>query len=427
MKKIAAGIIASALAVVIFQPAAGHADKQSIAEIDKQLKQLQQDVQNAKSQQQQAQAQGQEALHYKNKTTEYLEYVLGQIEINTRELDTINGKIDATETSLKETAAELAAAEERVESRQKLLESRVRLMYTDGSVSYLEVLMSSTSFSDFIDRADSLISIVDQDQDLLVQHKQDKELVVSKKLELEGQYALAKQLYAELEDKRTALEQNEAEKQALIAHYDQEIQESDELSAEQEEKLVQLATERSELQQQKNKLEAEEAARKAAAAKAAAERRAAAAKAAAAKKSSASASVLTYSGNGPLGMPISSGRISSGYGPRTHPVTGEVGKMHTGVDFAVPQGTSIYAAGDGTVILAEWWSGYGNTVIIDHGDGMWTLYAHIRNGGIKVSNGDKVKRGQFIAESGSTGRSTGPHLHFEVRINGKTVNPMPYL
>lgn len=94
---------------------------------------------------------------------------------------------------------------------------------------------------------------------------------------------------------------------------------------------------------------------------------------------------------------------------------------------AAPQGTDIHAAEDGVVIVAEWWSGYGNTVVIDHGDGLWTLYGHIRNGGTVVHTGQTVKRGQKIAEVGSTGNSTGPHCHFEVRENNKPVNPMNYL
>lgn len=283
--------------------------------------------------------------------------------------------------------------------------------------------------------------IVDQDQDLLVQHKLDKQTVIVKKQELEGQYATAKQLYTDLEAQRSMLKEKEAEKQELIAYYDEEIQNSEVLSAEQDAKLVELASSRSALEAQKDKLKAEEAARRAAAAKAEAQRRAAlaAAKAAEAAKnakaarsaggdSSSVASAEEYSGgDGPYLRPVGYARISSPFGYRTHPVTHEVGKLHTGVDFAVPQGTSIHAADSGTVIVAEWYSGYGYCVIIDHGGGVWTLYGHIREGGIKVSQGQRVERGQKIAESGSTGRSTGPHLHFEVRINGTPVNPMPYL
>lgn len=389
-------------------------------------------MQAAKAAQDKAASRTQEAQHYKNKTTQNLEYVLAQIEQVKGEMTTISGKIASTEESLNVTAAELSDAEDRIASREKLLESRVRLMYTDGAVSYLDVLLSSTSFSDFLDRADSLKMIVDQDQDLLEQHKLDKETVVSKKIELEGQYANAKQLYTQLEDQRSVLKEKEEEKQELIAHYDEEILVSGEISEEQEAKLVQLASERSALETQKDKLKAEEAARKAAAAKAEAARRAAAAAAKAKARStsnvSSASSSSEFSGSGgPFLMPVGSARISSGYGKRTHPVTGEVGKMHTGVDFAVPQGTSIHAAESGTVLVSEWWSGYGYTVIIDHGGGVWTLYGHIREGGLRVSAGDQVSRGQVIAESGSTGRSTGPHLHFEVRVDGKTVNPMPYL
>lgn len=433
MKKIVAGLAVMLLAVTMFGPSDGYAKKTSVAEIDKQLKQLQQEVQAAKAAQEKAASRNQEAQHYKNKTTLNLEYVLDQIEQVKGEMTTISGKIASTEESLTVTATELDEAEARIASREKLLESRVRLMYTDGAVSYLDVLLSSTSFSDFLDRADSLKMIVDQDQDLLEQHKLDKQTVVTKKQELEGQYAMAKQLYTDLESQRSVLKEKEAEKQELIAYYDEEIQQADDITEEQNAKLVQLASERSALEQQKDKLKAEEAARRAAAAKAEAARRAAEAAAKAAKAAKSASSSSSYSaaeyagGDGPFLLPVGSARISSPYGYRTHPVTGEVGKLHTGMDFAVPQGTNIHAADAGTVLVAEWWSGYGYCVIIDHGGGVWTLYGHIREGGIRVKAGDRVERGQTIAESGSTGRSTGPHLHFEVRIDGKAVNPMPYL
>lgn len=435
MKKIAAGLAVMLLAVTIFQPSDGYAKKTSVAEIDKQLKQLQKEVQEAKAQQEKAASQTQEAQHYKNKTNLNLQYVLQQVDQVKGKMTEISSQISNTEQSLNVTATELDKAEARVASREEVLGSRVRLMYTDGAVSYLDVLLSSTSFADFLDRADSLKMIVDQDQELLVQHKLDKQTVIEKKHELEGQYAQAKQLYTSLEQQRSLLKEKESEKQELIAFYDKKIQESDDLSEEQNEKLVKLASERSALETQKDKIKAEEAARRAAAAKAEAARRAAAAakKAAAAKASSSSSSSSSSSdtgysgGDGPFLLPVGSARISSPYGPRTHPITGEKGKVHTGVDFAVPQGTNIHAADSGTVILAEWWSGYGYCVIIDHGGGVWTLYGHIRKGGLRVSAGDKVNRGDVVAESGSTGNSTGPHLHFEVRIDGKIVNPMPYL
>lgn len=288
-------------------------------------------MQEAKAQQEKAESQTQEAQHYKNKTNINLQYVLQQVDQVKGKMTEISNKISDTEESLNVTATELDEAEARVASREELLGSRVRLMYTDGAVSYLDVLLSSTSFSDFLGRTDSLKMIVDQDQELLVQHKLDKQTVVEKKQELEGQYAQAKQLYTSLENQRSLLKEKEAEKQELIAFYDKQIQESDDLSEEQNEKLVKLASERSALETQKDKIKAEEAARKAAAAKAEAARRAAAAakKAAASKASSSSSSSSSTAyagGDGPFLLPVGSARISSSYGPRTHPITGRRGK-----------------------------------------------------------------------------------------------------
>lgn len=119
-----------------------------------------------------------------------------------------------------------------------------------------------------------------------------------------------------------------------------------------------------------------------------------------------------------------SGRITSGYGYRIHPIWGDR-RFHTGVDFAGPTGDPIKAVRDGVVILRQYYYGYGNTVIIDHGNGVSSLYAHMHN--FNVSLGTRVSQGQVIGTVGSTGDSTGPHLHFEIRINGNHVNPMNYL
>jgi murein DD-endopeptidase MepM/ murein hydrolase activator NlpD len=118
------------------------------------------------------------------------------------------------------------------------------------------------------------------------------------------------------------------------------------------------------------------------------------------------------------------GTVTSGYGYRIHPILGKR-ILHTGIDIAAASGTSIWAADGGTVIYATWVSGYGNTVAIDHGGGISTLYAH--QSSMAVSYGQKVKKGQVVGYVGSTGYSTGPHLHFEVRVNGTPVDPMGYL
>jgi murein DD-endopeptidase MepM/ murein hydrolase activator NlpD len=119
-----------------------------------------------------------------------------------------------------------------------------------------------------------------------------------------------------------------------------------------------------------------------------------------------------------------SGPIVSPYGYRIHPILG-YRKLHTGIDFAVGYGTPIRAADSGMVIYATWMSGYGNVIIIDHGRGISTLYAH--QSSLAAGSGALVSRGQVVGYVGSTGFSTGPHLHFEVRVNGDPVDPMGYL
>jgi murein DD-endopeptidase MepM/ murein hydrolase activator NlpD len=136
------------------------------------------------------------------------------------------------------------------------------------------------------------------------------------------------------------------------------------------------------------------------------------------KVSSRSASSNTNGGSGTLAWPLSSNSITSPYGTRSR-------GFHSGIDLAAKTGTSVYAAAGGTVELASWYYGYGNCVVINHGNGIKTRYAHLS--GYKVSVGDTVSRGQLIALSGNTGNSTGPHLHFEVIVNGSTKNPVNYL
>lgn len=406
LKKWISVVVVITLAVIIFQPDNGYAKSKTINQIDKELKQLQEQAKQAKQQQEKAAQQKQEAEHYVNKNTNYLKEVLRQMDAVSAELAKISMQIHDTEESLRNTAVKLSETEARIEERSGLLDSRVRLMYTDGAVSYLDVLLSSTSFTDFLERADSLQAIANQDQLLLKEHKEDKLLIEEQKAQLEQDYAKVKQLYADAEVRKSELEQKEIEKQQLIAKYHAEIEESDDISEEQEQLLIELATKRAALEKEKNKLKA--------------------AQVYTYKKSSSSGSGGFKGNGGSMALPVSGARLSSNYGTRVHPISGQV-KKHTGVDLAAPQGTDIKAAEGGVVIVAEWWSGYGNTVIIDHGDNVWTLYGHIRNGGIKVEKGEQVKRGQKIAEVGSTGNSTGPHLHFEVRINGSPVDPSPYL
>ncbi|GKS14135.1 murein hydrolase activator EnvC family protein [Paenibacillus chitinolyticus] len=355
----------------------------------------------------------------KQETAKDIETLMNQVDSATAKLSGLNVQIENTTEDLEDNAKQLDEAEKRVETRDELLKKRMRIMYENGSVSYLEVVLNSTSFSDFIDRMSALKSIVGQDKEILEANKKDRALVAEKKQQIEKQLAYVKNLYAQTETLKQDLLVKEKAKEVKIASLSAEQQHLEEISSDQEQAIMEYAKKESQLQ-----------AKKAADAKAAA----AAAAAAASKNSSSFGGSSGSSGGGPatgsggsMGYPLPKRvSLSSGFGGRVDPINGSFAG-HTGIDMPSPQGTDIYAAESGTVLVASEWSGYGNCVIIDHGGGVWTLYGHIRNGGIKVSKGQSVKRGEKIAEVGSTGRSTGNHLHFEVRINSKPVNPSSYI
>lgn len=350
----------------------------------------------------------------KSKSSQDLNVLLGQIDDVGKKLTDLENQISDITGDLKENAQQLEDAQNRVESRDQMLKSRLRLMYMNGAVSYAEVLLSSTSFGDFLDRLDALKSIVSQDKDILESNKKDRASIAEKQQVIERDLAKVKTLYAQTDDVKDSLQEKEKEKEVTIASLSKKEKELEEISQDQQDLLIQFASQESSLL--KKKAAAEAAA--AAAAKKSGK---------AASSSSSVADAFTYSG-GKFGYPLAKqAPMTSDFGSRTDPINGKQGAVHTGIDLGAPQGTDILAAENGVVIVASWWSGYGNCVIIDHGGGVWTLYGHIRDGGIAVNKGDKVKRGQKIAEVGHTGRATGNHLHFEVRVNEKPVDPKPYL
>ncbi|GBF77923.1 hypothetical protein PA598K_06505 [Paenibacillus sp. 598K] len=409
-------------AVLAFPPIAGQAASE-VDRINRELNKVRSQMQEATSSKAQAEQEREVVSTQKDEATRSINQILDEIDNVSRNLQNTQSELATTEGELLDAGRSLEETEVRIVERDKLLDSRMRLMYTNGFVSYMDVLLSATSFSDFLDRVDALSSIMNQDKDILEEHRRDKELILVKKAEIETKLDEVKDLYGRLETYHNQLLVKEKEKEVMILQYNEQLEELEGISEEQEALLMTLASKVSELEKEKTaelERQRKEEERK---------RQLARQRELQRQQQSQTRSESDYKDSGgQLLRPISSSyRMNSQFGPRVDPITGKRGRMHNGVDFAAPAGTPIYAAESGVVIVAQSTSGYGNTVIIDHGGGMWTLYAHIRNGGIKVKSGDKVKRGQKIAEVGTTGRSTGNHLHFEVRINEKPVNPVSYL
>ncbi|TFE29062.1 murein hydrolase activator EnvC family protein [Cohnella luojiensis] len=368
-------------------------DGQALSEVEKieqDLKKLKKDMERAAHNQRYAENTVKDLTGKQQATKEDIQNLLNRIDAVQKRLETTQGKIAAAEEKLFLTGQELEGAIKQRDNRMELMDSRVRMAYTAGPVSYLDVLLSSTSFSDFLDRFDAVESIAAQDRNIAEEKKKYTDEVADMKLQREQELKEIKNLYEELEGHQAQLRQDENDKEVLVSKIAKDIEDLEEISEESARQLTELAKQASALEAKKNRIK-------------------------------------NYYKGGKLGMPLKSEyRLSSQFGYRIHPITGKK-KLHAGMDMAAPKGTAVYAAETGVVIVAQSWSGYGNCIIIDHGGGLWTLYGHLMNGGILVEKGETVKRGEKIGQVGSTGQSTGNHLHFEVRKNSEPVNPAPYL
>lgn len=310
------------------------------------------------------------------------------------ELFSLEGEISEVTEQAKVAANELDEANNRVEERDDLLKTRVRLMYKTGSVDYIEVLLNSTSFSDFLQRFSGLQTILEADKKILTDNINDKNIIEEKKIEIDNYLVDLESLYSEAEELKASYIAAKEKHRVQVASLDESIEELEDINAEEEEYLIELALAQAKKENQKR--------------------------------------ILEY-GGGFLYWPVpESHRITSEYGYRSDPFTGKW-TGHSGIDIghapgkATLYGADIVAAADGVVLVSSYVNGYGNCIIIDHGSELWSLYGHIRNGGLMVKVGQMVTMGQKIAEVGSTGRSTGPHLHFEVRLNNSPVSPWDYL
>ena len=331
---------------------------------------------------------------------EQLHAIQRDLDTATAELKQVQAERIQLDKDITKTEAELKEAQARLQSREKVFYKRVRDIYINGRLSYLDVVVGSKDFSDFANRMEMLKRILQSDMDLINTIKTEREDIASKKAKLEEDRAKVLELEKVAQEKQNLINQKKAERQAVL---ERAMNDRDTAERAYNELMASSASITAMLQQR------------------AAERAAAAA--AAASQGGGGGGATWVQGSGQLAAPVVA-PITSDFGWRIHPIYG-TRRLHAGTDFGVDEGTPVHAADGGVVVEAGWVSGYGYTVIIDHGNGMSTLYAH--NSEVAVSPGQTVSKGQVVSYSGNTGGSTGPHLHFEVRINGEPTDPMGYL
>lgn len=314
------------------------------------------------------------------------------------------------EISLKEDELIQAMVDEN--DQYESMKMRIKYMYENGNGQFVEILFEAKDLSDFLNKTEYISSISDYDRDMLTKYKE----IVK---QVEEQEAVLQKEQQEMETMQDELIAKQGSLQALLASKENEIDGlKEEISANAERVKKLEAAAQAAADAARKKAEAEAAAKEAAA-------QAAAAKKNAAAVSDGASSEVVVSGNGTFTHPCPGyTRISSNFGYRTAPLRG-ASTNHKGTDFAAPTGTPIYAAADGTVTSARYSGNAGNMIVINHGNGLQTYYMHCSR--IFVRAGTKVSKGQHIGAVGTTGNSTGPHLHFQVMSGGRPVNAMNYL
>ncbi len=331
-------------------------------------------------------------------TTEEKYAALSVLTELTEQVDSLQAEIDVLDSTLANyyteielLNGEIEKASERIMVQDELLRKRIRAMDENGNIGILDILLNAKSFTDLLDKIDAVKTITEYDQTILKRYEDAKADVERKKAEVEDKMILVEDTKNQIVTKQDEVEAVQAKKQqevdalsSLIAQYEEELAASKRAEAEANERIRQAAAKMAPI-------------------------------------------VASYNfTSGALNYPFGARYIvTSPFGGRISPISG-VWEGHSGIDFGAPYGTPILASSDGVVITAGFnTGGYGNYVVIDHGGGIYTLYAHAST--LNVSSGDFVSAGQQIAGVGSTGWSTGPHLHFEVRVNGSCVDPAGYI
>lgn len=324
----------------------------------------------------------------------------GQVDTVADQLRGIEENLAAAQGQLEEVEGELAVAEKQVEEitetmikveasitkRNTILNKRIRDIYENGQISYLEVLLGAKDFSDFTSRVELLKRVVSSDLGLLQKIKAERELLAQKKAELDQHRIQILAMKKQAEEKRNVILVAKRERASLLSKLESQRDVAESTYNE----LLQTSRD---IETMIRRI-----------------------------RSGGNPSGSTKA-SGQYGWPTS-GPVTSPFGWRVHPVFGTQ-RFHTGIDIGADYGEPIVAADGGVVINAEWIGGYGKTVIIDHNNGYSTLYAHASE--LLVSEGQTVGKGQIVSRVGSTGYSTGPHLHFEIRQNGSPINPLDYL
>lgn len=361
------------------------------------------EYQDAENKKNEAQNQLDDVQNAKSQALQEIQELEQSIEQAENEIEQLDTKINNLTTSINEKTKQIEEKEKEYKEKEELFKQRMAILYEAGQTSYLEVLLTSKNITDFISKYYIMSEIAEADSEVLNEIETTKSEIEETKKNLEDEKNELDEAKKQKTEKNNKLITSKNEKQSKID------------SLTDEEKELQ-----NKIDEYNNKMkEITEAERKAAAATASSST--------STTSSGTTAGAITVTGTGQFTWPVPGYRsLSSYFGYRIHPIYGTY-QLHTGIDIAAPLNAQFVAADDGVVILASYGynGGYGNYVVISHANGITTRYAHGTT--VLVTTGQTVTKGTPVLTVGSTGASTGPHAHFEVRVNGVAVNPLNYL
>ncbi|HWR30509.1 MAG TPA: peptidoglycan DD-metalloendopeptidase family protein [Negativicutes bacterium] len=348
------------------------------------LEEKQQELGNIQQQIEEQQQKAEKARNKERSVSEQLRIIQSELATAQEEFDAINDQLNNTEEQIKVNTELSARLVKKLEAQTKTLHRRMRDIYKNGQVNYIDVLFGAKDFNDFVSRMDILKKILAYDNALIKGTKADRETLTKAQAQLEVDRVKIVELRKQAAVKREQVAVRRQERQGVLnaATYERETAER---------AYRELIETSKQIETMIRRIQSGE------------------------KNIGGSTGTMLWPAEG---------EITSPFGWRVHPIFGTQ-RLHTGIDIGADYGDSVRAADGGVVIHSDWMGGYGNAVIIDHGNGISTLYAH--NSQLLVSEGQTVAKGQTISRVGSTGYSTGPHLHFEVRQNGSPVNPLNFL
>lgn len=378
----------------------GATDSTLAVNYDQKIKEAEQEQKESEKKAAKLQKEIEEIEASKEDTMAYIEKLdkkTGELE---EELEVLEGKIGKAETELEKIKTELAAAETEEEKQYTTMKKRIKYMYENGNQEYMEILFGATSISDLLNRSEYIEKISDFDKNVFEEYRKIKLQVQKKQQESQEKLQELEDLEAETKEEKQAVKELKANKKEELEKYNNQLEESqDKMDAYTRQAIAAENEVEKLLQQKQDEID---------------------------KEMAAGSGNSGGNNTGGLSWPLrnGAGRISSGFGPRSSPTAG-ASSYHKGIDIAVSSGTPIIAAGSGEVVTATYSSSAGNYVMISHGNRLYTVYMHCSRLAVKV--GDTVSKGQVIAYVGSTGISTGAHLHFGVSKNGSYVNPLNYV